>query len=188
MRPDPFRDQPTIHGDRVRLEPLGIEHFDGIFAMLQDPEGARMTATTKVFEEEFARNWVSTRQDHHDRADFAIVRQEDDEVLGEAVLNDYDAEAESVNFRIGLKDASARGRGYGTEATGLVLDYAFDTVGLHRVDLEVYEFNPRAQRAYEKAGFVREGVKRQALAWDGRRYDVIVMGILAGDPRPRVAR
>jgi len=183
-----FKDQPTIVGERVRLEPLGIEHYDGLRPMFDDPEGRRMTATTRVFDDEMLRNWFSTRQEHDDRADFAIVEVETGRVLGEVVLNDLDSDDECCNFRIGLTGPDIYGRGYGTEATTLVLDYAFDTVGLHRVELDVYSFNPRGQRAYEKAGFVREGVRRQALRWDGEWHDVIVMGVLATDPRPRADR
>jgi ribosomal protein S18 acetylase RimI-like enzyme len=69
------------------------------------------------------------------------------------------------------------------QATRLVLGYAFDTVRLHRVSLEVYSFNPRAQHVYSKCGFVVEGRQRDALCWDGRWYDAIVMGILETDPR-----
>ena len=188
MRPDPFREQPVVKGERVRLEPLRLEHFAGIAAMLQDPEAAHFTSSRLEWDEDVARRWVTTRQDHHDRADFAIVRNEDDEVLGEVVLNELDVHDRSVNFRISLRGADVFGRGYGTEATGLVLDYAFDTVGLHRVDLEVYSYNPRAQRCYEKAGFVREGARRQALRWQDAWHDVIIMGILDSDPRPAVAR
>ena len=75
------------------------------------------------------------------------------------------------------------GRGFGTEITRLVLGYAFDAVGLHRVELEVYAFNPRAQRVYEKCGFRVEGRRREALLWDGERVDVLDMGILRTDPR-----
>jgi RimJ/RimL family protein N-acetyltransferase len=183
-----FKDQPTIVGERVRLEPLGIEHFEGLRPMFDDPEGRRMTATKQVFEDEMLRTWLSTRQDHEDRADFAIVALDTGRVLGEVVLNELDTDEESCNFRIGLTGPDVYGRGYGTEATALVLDYAFETVGLHRVELSVYSFNPRAQRAYEKAGFVTEGVRREALHWDGEWHDVIVMGVLATDNRPRASR
>jgi RimJ/RimL family protein N-acetyltransferase len=183
-----FKDQPTLAGERVRLEPLGTEHYDGLRPMFDDPEGRRMTATTQAYDDDMLRTWLSTRQDHDDRADFAIVDVETGRVLGEVVLNDLDTEDESCNFRIGLTGPDVYGRGYGTEATSLVLDYAFDTVGLHRLELSVYSFNPRGQRAYEKAGFVREGVRRQALRWDGAWHDVIVMGVLATDPRPRAGR
>ena len=86
-------------------------------------------------------------------------------------------------FRIGLAGPRLYGRGYGTEMTRLVLDHAFATVGLHRVELEVYAHNPRAQRVYEKCGFRVKGRRRDALLWDGVRYDALLMSVLATDPR-----
>ena len=71
-----------------------------------------------------------------------------------------------------------RDRRLGTEATELILGHAFDALRLHRVGLEVYGFNPRAQRAYEKAGFVAEGVRRDALSFDGEWVDSILMAVL----------
>lgn len=183
-----FKDLPTIVGELVRLEPLGLGHFEGLRPMFLDPEGRRLTATTAEHDDDMLRGWLATRQDHDDRADFAIVEPGTARVVGEVVLNELDVDDESCNFRIGLTGPDVYGRGLGTEATSLVLDYAFDTVGLHRVELEVYSFNPRAQRAYEKAGFVREGVRRQALRWEGAWHDVVVMAVLADDPRPRVNR
>jgi RimJ/RimL family protein N-acetyltransferase len=76
------------------------------------------------------------------------------------------------------------GRGYGSEATRLVVDYALDQVGLHRLSLEVFDHNPRARRVYEKCGFVLEGRLREALLWDGERHDSLTMAILQSDPRP----
>ena len=61
---------------------------------------------------------------------------------------------------------------------GVLLRYAFAELNLRRVSLSVFEYNPRAMRSYEKAGFVVEGRRRQALNRDGRRWDVIHMGIL----------
>lgn len=181
-----FRDQPILSGPRVRLEPLTSRHFDGFWPMLADPdpEGSRLTGSHQRFTEEEIRQWLATRQDHHDRADWAIVRVEDDMVLGEAVLNELDVHNASVNFRISLAGPHVFGRGYGTEATQMVVDYALDVARLHRIHLEVYDFNPRAQRVYQKCGFVREGVHRDALHWDGRWHDAISMAILATDPRP----
>ena len=89
-----------------------------------------------------------------------------------------------MNFRIMLSGDGARERGYGTQTTRAVRDYGFDDVGLNRIGLEVYSFNPRAIRVYDKAGFQREGVRRDALNWDGVRHDAIVMGMLTSDPRP----
>lgn len=179
-----FRDQAVLTGPRVRLEPLGSQHYDGLRPMLDDPESSRLTGTHATFSDDVLRRWLATRQDHHDRADWAIVRRADGLVLGEVVLNDLDPGNESVNFRIGLVGAHVFGQGYGTEATALVVGYALDVAGLHRVSLEVYAFNPRAQRVYEKCGFTVEGRHRDALLWDGQWHDAISMAILATDPRP----
>ncbi|GAA5164936.1 hypothetical protein GCM10023321_54250 [Pseudonocardia eucalypti] len=180
---DVFRDQPTLTGPSVRLEPMTGEHFDGLWPMFGEPEGSRLTGTHQRFTPDQIRRWLATRADHHDRADWTIVRRSDDAVLGEAVLNDLDDGNDSANFRIGLTGPPVFGRGYGTEATRLVVDYALDVAGLHRVHLEVYDFNPRALRVYQKCGFIQEGVHRDALHWDGEWHDAISMAILATDPR-----
>ncbi|TCP56134.1 RimJ/RimL family protein N-acetyltransferase [Tamaricihabitans halophyticus] len=184
---DVFGNQPILTGPKVRLEPLGSQHFEGIWRMLADPEGARLTGTHQQFTEDGVRRWLATRQDHDDRADWAILRRDDNTVLGEVVLNELDEYNASVSFRISLVGPEVFGRGYGTEATQLVLDYAFDVAGLHRVHLEVYDFNPRAQRVYENCGFTREGVQREALHWNGQWQDAITMAILSTDPRPATA-
>jgi Acetyltransferase (GNAT) domain len=75
--------------------------------------------------------------------------------------------------------AALYGRGLGTKATRLVLAFAFGALDLHRVELEVYDFNPRARRVYEKVGFVVEGVRRDALWWDGAWHGAVMMAILA---------
>jgi RimJ/RimL family protein N-acetyltransferase len=90
------------------------------------------------------------------------------------------ADNRSCSFRILLQGPRFFGRGLGTEATRLALDYAFG-LGVHRVELEVYDFNPRARRVYEKAGFRHEGTKREALLWDGSWVDAHVMAILDTD-------
>jgi len=71
------------------------------------------------------------------------------------------------------------GKGYGSEATKAVVDYGLEVVGLHRISLEVVDFNTRAQRVYTKAGFHPEGILRDAWYWDGEWSDVIVMAKLA---------
>ncbi len=139
----------------------------------------RLTGTHTSFAPEAVLAWLEGLGAHDDRADWAIVRTDDGVHLGEVVLNDLDAANRAAGFRIMLGSPRWFGSGYGTEATRAVLDHAFSTVGLHRVELEVFAFNPRAQRAYEKAGFVVEGRRREALLWDGEWIDAIVMGCLS---------
>lgn len=184
---DVFRHQPVLNGPHVRLEPLDSRHFQGYRAMLSEPESLRLTGSHRRFTDEEIRHWLATRQDHHDRADWAVVRHEDNVLLGEVVLNDLDEHNACVGFRICLIGPRVFGLGYGTEATGLVVDYAFDIAGLRRICLEVFDFNTRVQRVYEKCGFVREGIQRDALHWDGQWHDALSMAILSTDPRPAPA-
>lgn len=171
-----------LHTPRLRLDPMGPEHLDTVMSGLTDPELMRLTGTHATFTLERVRGHLERMPGAADRADWAIVRVADGRYLGEAVLNDLDVDNATMNFRIALD--GEYGQGYGTEATRAVVDYGLDVVGLHRISLGVYAFNPRAVRAYEKCGFRHEGVARDALLWDGEWHDEIHMAILATDPRP----
>jgi RimJ/RimL family protein N-acetyltransferase len=180
---DAFRDQPVLTGELVRLEPLTTAVLDDYLRALADPEVTRLTGTHATFERAGIQAWLASRAQQHDRADWAVLRTADGAFLGEAVLNDVELDDACANYRIWLAGPAVFGRGYGTEVTRLVLDYALDTVGLHRVSLGVYDFNPRARRVYEKCGFLTEGRRRDALRWDGQWHDEILMSVLATDPR-----
>lgn len=79
---------------------------------------------------------------------------------------------------IGFGEAAQRGKGYGTEAMRLLLDFAFGELNLRRVQLTVFGYNNAAIRLYEKLGFTREGTFREFLLRDGQTYDMILYGIL----------
>ena len=175
--------QAVLSTPRLRLEQLGLVHFDGVWRSLSDQESNRLTGTHARFTEDAVKTHLAGLPGRDDRADWAVIRQIDGVFLGEVVLNQRDPDNESMNFRIGLSGDGALGNGYGTEATRAAIQYAFDAVGLHRLSLGVYAFNPRALRVYEKCGFIREGVEREALLWDGQRVDQITMSILATDTR-----
>jgi RimJ/RimL family protein N-acetyltransferase len=148
---------------------------------------SRLTGTHARFTRADVRGFLERLPGRDDRADWAILRKSDGAYLGEVVLNELDEDNRSMNFRIALSSPEVLGRGYGTQATRAVVNYGLDVVGLHRISLVVFAFNPRAQRVYEKCGFVREGVERDALLWDGQWVDSIRMAILASDPRANPA-
>lgn len=182
----PFADKPTLTGERALLRPFVEDDVAAMAEAIADPEVGRLTgsvnsssvAPDEGFDEERLRQWYGSRADQDDRLDLAIVDRETDECVGEVVLNEWEPENASCNFRI-LIGPRGRDRGLGTEATRLVLAHAFETIGLHRVSLEVYGFNPRARRSYEKVGFVHEGVRRDALRFDGEWVDSHLMSVLA---------
>lgn len=171
--------KPILHGETILLRPLIPEDAETLFASFADEEGKRLTGTHQTFTLEQVQAHYARVADADDRADYAIVpKDEPDLLLGEVVLNDIDWDNRSAGFRIALVGSHLFGRGYGTQATKLMVQYGFENLNLHRIELEVYDFNPRAIRVYEKAGFVREGVRRDALLWDGTFHDAIVMSIL----------
>jgi RimJ/RimL family protein N-acetyltransferase len=179
--PTPFASKPTLVGERATLRPFRAEDVEPMATALADPDVRRLTGSVHhpAFTVARLREWYATRNAQTDRLDLAIVDNATGRCVGEVVLNEWDEGNESCNFRI-LIGPDGQGRGLGTEATTLVLRHAFTVLGLHRVELSVYAFNPRAKRAYEKAGFLAEGVLRDALRLeDGQRVDAVVMAALA---------
>ena len=170
---------PVLTGDRVRLVPLGPEHVDALLGMVGDRSLDRLTGTHTTFTREQLVAWCGSRAEQVDRFDFAITDPATGEFLGDLAVNSWDGDNLVAGLRISVW--RRHGEGLGTEALRLVLDHLFDVVGAHRVGLEVVEYNTRAVAAYRKVGFREEGRLRQAWLWDGRRHDVIVMGVLSSD-------
>lgn len=183
-----LRHKPTLRGDLVTLRPVTADDARGLREIMLDPDVQRLTGSTHSSDEdgapplEVAERWYGSRGEHDDRIDWAILDEASGEVVGEAVVNDLDPGSLSANFRT-LVGPRGRDRGLGSEAVRLVVAYVLGEAGLHRLDLEVYAFNPRARRVYEKAGFVLEGTRREALLFDGEWIDSHVMGVLARDLR-----
>lgn len=171
-------EKPTLVGESVLLRPVRAEDAPRLAAV--DPETIRLTGTHRTHSVQVLERWYDSRAGLDDRLDLAIVVGGDD-WIGEVVLTDLDPPNLSCGFRILLAGPEFYGRGLGTEASRLMLAHAFETVGLHRIELEVYTFNPRARRVYEKVGFAYEGTRRQALYWDGEWVDAHIMAVLADE-------
>ena len=121
----------------------------------------------KVLEEQKANHFL-----------FMICTLTGDRLIGFVELDDVQWTHGDTFVGIGIGEPDYRGKGYGTDAMRVILRFAFMELNLHRVSLDVFEYNPRAIRSYEKVGFVVEGRKRQVVNRDGRRWDDIYMGIL----------
>ena len=109
---------------------------------------------------------------------FSIRKLDDDKLLGDIDLYIYNWPGRDAFVGLGIGEREFWGKGYGTDVMKVILRYAFTEVNLNRVTLIVFEFNPRAIRSYEKAGFRHEGRMRQVLNKEGKRWDIFSMGIL----------
>ncbi len=171
--------KPTLSGKLINLRPL--VKADAPFAYKtysEDKEGNRLTGTKRTFTLEGVEKFFSRLLEANNRIDYAITLKDDPTYIGEVVLMDITAEERSAGFRIALAGQKHYNKGYGTEAMMLILKHGFETLGLHRVQLDVFDFNPRAIHVYEKIGFVKEGVLRDDLMWEGEYHDSIIMGML----------
>ncbi|MDQ2757527.1 MAG: GNAT family N-acetyltransferase [Actinomycetota bacterium] len=176
--------QPVLTGTGVRLEPMGVQHLDGLWPMFVDEDVRAGSGTMHQFAREQVRAGLAKAASREDRADWAIVRTADDAVIGEVVLMELDEDVEAMTFRIALSGPEVFSLGYGTQATRLVRDFALGPLGLHRLALEVNADNAAAITVYLRCGFRLEGVRRDAGRRDGRWFDVHDMALLAGDARP----
>jgi len=175
-----------LQGELVRLVAANAEKDAERFAQWsRDSEYARQLDSEPALPpsakraKEDIQKWMENESPNN--FGFMIRTLADDRLIGFIGLDGIRWTHGDTFVGIGIGDPEYRGNGYGTDAMCVILRYAFTELNLHRVSLDVFEYNSRAIRSYEKAGFVVEGRQRQALNRDGRRWDVIFMGILRED-------
>jgi len=112
---------------------------------------------------------------------FRLRTLEDDRLIGVGALGDVQWVHRTAMLGIAIGDPEYWDRGYGSEAVRLLLRYGFEELNLHKLWLTTIGFNVRAQRAFEKVGFVREGVQRDMIEREGRRFDLLYYDMLRAD-------
>ena len=169
-----------IRGQRIVLRSYRASDAEPMLRLNHETNIQRLTGTHTIFTLEQIQRYIGLYHDPDvtDRAGFIIAVPESLEPLGEVVINNIDLDNRSGNIRIVLLSEGSTGQGYGSEAMRLMVDYGFRILGLHRIELGVYAFNPRAIHVYEKIGFKREGVLRDSLFFDDEFHDQIIMSIL----------
>jgi RimJ/RimL family protein N-acetyltransferase len=149
-----------------------------------DPEIARLARYQEApMRAEEIERFFAARVVGPDAMAMAIHERVGDRLVGTCAFSQLDGDNGSALYHITIGEKDAWGQGYGTEATKLMLDHAFGTLGLHRVALYVFEFNERAIRAYRRCGFVLEGRSRESIHRDGRWWDELAMSVLESDWR-----
>ena len=165
-------------GQRIYLRPIEVEDEPLFRLWMNDPRNWQPLGRCRPVNKVEETQWLEKSHESDKDVVFGIVVREDDRLIGSAGLHRIDWIARAATLGIVIGDIGYQDQGYGTEAVKLVLDYGFTTLNLHRVQLDVFSHNPRAVRAYEKAGFVFEGRLREAFHRQGRYIDVLRYGIL----------
>jgi len=168
-------------GPRVRLVPLAEKHLDATFQWVNDPAMMRLLGRAARVESDEHLRWFERLKERTDCRYFSAETTDAGLHVGNIWLWDINTADRKAEVRILFGDETARGRGYGSEAIHLLADLAFDTMGLHRLYAYVFSINPRARRAFEKAGFRSEGTLREDRRAGGEYIDVYLLGQLASD-------
>ncbi len=174
-------------GDLVRLSAMDAEEIGKAFTKQErDSELIRLMemGPTRLHSEKAAVKFFEKMLEEYSPANhfFSIRALEDNRLLGDInidVINDWGSRDSFVG--LGIYNREDWGKGYGTDAMKVMLRFAFTEMNLRRVTLTVFEYNPRAIRSYEKVGFRHEGRMRGRLVKDGKRWDMLFMGILYED-------
>ncbi|KQY82130.1 acetyltransferase [Paenibacillus sp. Root52] len=174
-----------LEGERVYLRPFEQSDVDTYFPGLFNSETRRLTGTQNSFTRAQVERYVENAAQDDSRLMLLIALQETDQVIGDIVLMDMHSKNRSAHLRIAIDNAEHQGKGYGSEAMLLLLDYGYGICNLHRIELEVYAFNERAIRTYEKLGFQREGISRDVLFYNHQYHDAIRMSMLEDEYRER---
>jgi RimJ/RimL family protein N-acetyltransferase len=167
-------------GERVRLRGV-LEDDLPTLAKWEMDTGHLVTLSDRVVppSEAAAKERVAKwSANEDDRLGFSIETLDDPGVLV-GHLGLWGAHAKDRGATIGIAfGREFTGRGYGTDAMRVIVGFGFRELGLHRIQLSVAPFNPAGIRAYEKAGFVEEGRRRESVWHDGRWYDEVLMSVL----------
>ncbi len=178
-----IEDHRILRGSKVVLRPLASGDLRRCVKWFSDPQVTqflgRNTPVTLAEEERWFRDYLR----RGDEQIFAI--EVDGRHVGNLGLHKVDRVHRKADLGIVIGEPTYWSRGYGTDALQAALAYGFDLLGLNKVSLDVLEDNVRAQRSYDKCGFVREGLHREDVFKDGRFLNVVRMSILSREFRDR---
>ena len=168
-----------LDGDSVELRRHNRRYYPLYAEWYGDPEIWHLTSWTSA---PLGRRAVERLFDQRDSSptddSFAVHVRGKSEPIGVISLMNISDTHDSADLSIILGHPGDRDQGYGADAISVLLDYAFEELGLYRVGLSVFEFNQPAVSAYEKLGFRTEGRLRQTVKRDEDFYDAILMSVL----------
>lgn len=177
--------KPLFLSENIRLGPIDQENdaavesrwtHDAIFLRMISPEPAMPLSAAQI-RKRYGEIEKSQEQDGR-LVYFTLRLRETDRLIGFVELSVESWIHQDAWVGIGIGERADWGKGYGTDAIQVILSFAFCELNLQRVSLDAFSYNPRAIRSYEKVGFVHEGRGRGMISKDGKRYDLVFMGIL----------
>jgi len=171
-------DNMILQDEKIRLRPIEEKDTDNIIKW-RNKDSVRLNFIyQKLFTVESHTNWLKTMVWTGKVKQFIIHDERVNMDVGSVFLRDIDYENQKAEYGIFIGEDSARGRGIGTMAAKMMVNYAFEELRLNKVFLRVFAENKGAVKSYEKAGFEREAYLREEIFLNGRFRDIILMSVL----------
>ena len=169
-----------ISGERIYLSPVNIDDAPVFTKWMNDEAvSGNLEQYSQNFSVEAEQEFL--KQLSSGGHDYAIVLREGNVLLGLISINRINKISRKASIGMFIGEADQRGKGYGSEALRLILDYGFSTLNLHNIMLTVHADNEQAIACYKKAGFREFGRRKEACFKRGRYFDTVYMEILPGD-------
>lgn len=170
-----------LEGEVIYLRLMGAEDTEDIIRW----RNTDFVRSNFIYQKPFTRagheNWISNMIDTGKAVQFMICGKMDGKAVGSVYLRDIDRDHHKAEYGIFIGEKDALGKGYGTEAAKMMIEYAFNEEGLHKLMLRVLAENKQARRSYEKAGFVKEAYLKDEVFLEGRYKDVVYMAVINGN-------
>ncbi len=166
-----------IEGHRIILRPMEYGDTERIVKWRNSERVRSRFIYRETFTTRGHCRWIETMIDTGKAVQFMICEKEGIRPVGSVYFRDIDREKKEAEYGIFLGEDDALGKGYGTEAARLAVEYAFSKMGLERLILRVFTDNGTAVRSYEKAGFREEKILKDVECSDGERKDMLLMSL-----------
>ena len=163
---------------RIYLRLMTAEDTENIIKWRNSDVVRKQFIYQKEFTVESHENWIKTMIETGKATQMMIVLNEGDRAIGSVYVRDIDLEHKKAEHGIFIGETDCLGKGYGTEAAELMIEYAFEFLGIHKLMLRVYAENERAIKSYEKAGFKKEAYLKDDVYVQEKFRDIVLMAVI----------
>ena len=178
---------PTLRGQRLQLRWLRDDDVEGIYDIFRSEEVTRYWSWPAYTRPGQAADLLATIRDYfqkHELYQWGVARLEDDQIIGVCTLAHLSAQNRRAEVGFAL-NREHWGGGWMSEAVGVLLEYAFGPLNLHRLEADVDPLNEGSIRLLERAGFIKEGLMRERWIIAGKTSDSVYYGLLAREWKQR---
>lgn len=167
-------------GQKIRLREYRREDVKNAQDYINDPEVKKLLhpGIPFLFTYEDEMKWFDSLSATKENYSFAIETLEDGRYIGGCGINHINWKNSVITVGIFIGDKNYWGKGYGTDAMKTLVKFIFEQMNINKIKLQVFSFNERAIKSYEKCGFKVEGILRKEIFRDGKYHDEIIMGLL----------